>query len=100
MLAVRPSSLPIVLDETALYRAYARESGYDMLASSSGATYTAATSRQRATLAYHFDASMLGGSQYELGHVAEASYRYSLAGDYGTLTGSFPTRTSTTAAYS
>lgn len=76
---VRPfEDTPLVLDTTVLYRAYAQQTSYDMLADAIGATATMAGARDRATLAYHYDASTLGGARYELAHVVDASYRHAL----------------------
>jgi hypothetical protein len=80
----RPSTaLPLVLDETVLYRAYARQTDYDMLADSSGGTWTLAGASDRALLAYHFDASMLGGARYELAHLADVAVQHALSRSYG-----------------
>ena len=77
----RPSlELPIVLDETLAYRKQAELSDYDMLSDSLGATATFASEHDRGTLAYHFEAALLGGGRYELGHVAEATYRHDVVG--------------------
>ena len=81
---VRPSlALPLVVDDTLLYRSYARDTAYNMLADTAGATYTFAGLSDRATAAYHFEAETLGGARYELAHVADASYRHLFAGEYG-----------------
>jgi tetratricopeptide (TPR) repeat protein len=75
--------LALVLDETLLYRRYASQTAYDMLANAVGATYTLAGTSDRASLAYHFDASTLGGARYELAHLADVTYRHALASCYG-----------------
>ncbi len=75
--------LALVLDETLLYRRYASQTAYDMLANAVGASYTLAGAADRAMLAYHFDASMLGGTRYELAHLVDASYRHAIADSYG-----------------
>jgi tetratricopeptide (TPR) repeat protein len=77
----RPSlELPIVLDETIAYRKQAELSAYDMVSDSLGGTATFAGAHDRGTLAYHFEAALLGGTRYELGHVAEATYRHDAVG--------------------
>ncbi|HSN30234.1 MAG TPA: hypothetical protein VLT45_28295, partial [Kofleriaceae bacterium] len=79
----RPSlEVPLVLDETAAYRKQATMSSYDMLSDALGGTLTFAGRRDRVTAAYHFEAAMLGGSRYEIGHVGEATYRHVLAGEW------------------
>ena len=73
----RPSlELPIVLDETIVYRKQAQLSAYDMLTDTLGGTATFG----RARLAYHFEAALLGGARYDIGHVAEASFRRGVVG--------------------
>jgi tetratricopeptide (TPR) repeat protein len=68
----RPSlDLPLVLDETVVYRKQAQLAAYDMFTDTLGGTATLGGAR----VAYHFEAALLGGARYELGHVAEASYR-------------------------
>ena len=80
----RPSlALPLVLDDTLSYRKQAQLAAYDMLADSLGATLTLAGTADRASLAYHFEAEMLGGARYELGHVVELAYRHQLGGELG-----------------
>jgi tetratricopeptide (TPR) repeat protein len=69
---------PLMLDETLLYRHYAQDTDYDMLADVVGATYTLSAPASRAALAYHFDASTLGGTRYELAHLVDVSARHSL----------------------
>lgn len=80
----RPSlAVPLVLDDTLSYRKQTQLTAYDMLADSVGATLTLAGAADRGSLAYHFEASMLGGARYELGHVVELAYRHTLGGDLG-----------------
>ncbi|MGE5181468.1 MAG: tetratricopeptide repeat protein [Acidobacteriota bacterium] len=73
----------LVVDETLLYRAYAQQTAYDLFANAVGASYTLAGASQRASLAYHFDASTLGGARYDLAHLVDASYRHAVASNYG-----------------
>jgi hypothetical protein len=51
-----------------------------MLSDTLGGTVTLAGTRVRATIAYHLEAMLLGGARYEIGHVAEASYRHDVVG--------------------
>jgi tetratricopeptide (TPR) repeat protein len=74
--------LALVVDETLSYRRYAQQTAYDLLANAVGASYALAGVENRAALAYHFDASTLGGARYELAHIAEASYRHALSRCY------------------
>lgn len=79
----RPSlELPVVVDETVAYRKQATLTSYDMLSDALGGTLTLAGRRDRGTLAYHFEASLLGGTRYETGHVGEATYRHVLGGEW------------------
>lgn len=72
----------LVLDDTLSYRQQATMTAYDFLADTLGASYTLAGRDDRASLGYHFDASLLGGARFELGHVFDASYRH-LFGELG-----------------
>jgi tetratricopeptide (TPR) repeat protein len=77
---VRPSlALPLVLEDTLLYRAYGRQHDYDMLGDVIGGTATLAGTDNRASLGYHFDASLLGGSAYQQGHLVDAMARHDFA---------------------
>lgn len=75
--------VPVVLDETASYRKQVALGDYDQLADVLGATLTLADRDNRGSLAYHLEASTLGGARYELGHVVDAGYRRALGGGYG-----------------
>jgi tetratricopeptide (TPR) repeat protein len=70
--------VPLVVDQTLSYSKQAQLTDYDMLADRVGATYVLAGGRERATFAYHLEASRLGGVKYELAHVGEVGYRHQL----------------------
>ena len=75
--AGRPiESVPIALDEAASYRKQAELTAYDFFANRAGATLALAGPNDDAQLAYHFETQTLGGQLYQLGHVADASYRH------------------------
>jgi tetratricopeptide (TPR) repeat protein len=67
--------VPLVLDQAVAYDKQFQLSDYDWLSDRVGATYAAVRGRDRATLAYHFEASQLGGVKYELAHFADVAAR-------------------------
>jgi hypothetical protein len=75
--------VPLVLEELLLYRAYAHQTDFNMLADAIGATNTLAGAHDRASIAYHFEASTLGAQRYELAHVADGSYRHTFGASFG-----------------
>lgn len=77
------AAVALVLDEALSYRQQARLVEYDLGSSVSSATWSYRGLAYRAALGYHFDASMLGGSRYQLGHTADASGRRAIAGALG-----------------
>jgi hypothetical protein len=81
---VRPlDAVPITLDDTLSYRKQGRLTSYDLLANSLGATWDHAGDALRASAAYHFESSTLGGARYQLGHVGELAGRYALTDGWG-----------------
>jgi hypothetical protein len=81
---VRPSSeLDLVLDESALYRRHVRMTDYDLLSNTVGAAATFGGSTDHVMLAYHFEASLLGGSRYDLGHAGDVAYLHSFGDGLG-----------------
>lgn len=78
--SARPlDNVPFVVDQTLSYEKHASYTDFDMLSDRIGATYTVARHRDRASLAYHFEASRLAGEKYEVGHVVEVAARHRLA---------------------
>jgi tetratricopeptide (TPR) repeat protein len=74
--SARPiDAVPLVVDQTLSYDKHATMTEYDMLADRVGATYTVTRQRNRGSLAYHFEASRLGGERYQLGHVVDIAGR-------------------------
>ena len=82
--AVRPlSGVALVLDEAVTYRKQARLTDYDFASSVTGATWSHAGPTLRTTLAYHLDASLLGGARYQLGHSFDAGARRAITRSLG-----------------
>ncbi len=77
------ADLPLVVDETATYRKQAELTDYDLLGDVLGGTLVFADRCNHGTLAYHLDASLLGGTRFDVAHVADAGYRRSVGGGYG-----------------
>ncbi len=80
----RPTlDLPVVLDETLVYRRHAQQTDFDILSDVLGATATLAGATDRGSLAYHFEVSTLGGARYQTAHVADLATRHDLGHGYG-----------------
>lgn len=81
--SARPfASAPFVVDETVSYEKHAQYADYDMLADRIGGAYTFVGKGKRATLAYHFEASRLGGESYARVHFVDVAARRRLADAY------------------
>jgi hypothetical protein len=81
---VRPfEAVALVIDEALSYRRQARLVDYDLASSVSSATWSHRGEVYRAAIGYRFDASLLGGSLYQLGHTVDASARRAIVGALG-----------------
>ena len=84
LLRVRPlDAIPVVLDETVAYRKQMQLTDYDLASSVTGASWSHQGAAYHAALAYHFDASTLGGAPFQLGHTVDAGARRAIAGAFG-----------------
>lgn len=87
-ISVRPfAASALVIDEALSFRKQARLGDYDAASSVSSATWHHRGEAYRVALAYRFDASLLGGARYQIGHTAEASLRRAIAGPLGVALG-------------
>jgi hypothetical protein len=73
----------LALDEALSYRRQERLTDFDLLGNVAGATYPYVDTSNRASVAYHFEASALGGARYATGHVVDAAYRRALGDEFG-----------------
>jgi tetratricopeptide (TPR) repeat protein len=76
-------AVALVIEEALSYRRQVRLVEYNLASSVSGATWSHRSVAYRAALGYHLDASILGGSRYQLGHTADASGRRAIAEPFG-----------------
>lgn len=76
-------AVPVVLDEALAYRKQMQLTDYDLASSVTGATWSHQGAAYDAALGYHFDASTLGGTLYQLGHTVDVGVRRAIAGSFG-----------------
>jgi tetratricopeptide (TPR) repeat protein len=77
----------LTLDEAVSFRKQARLVDYDAAASVTSATWRERDETWRVALGYHFDASLLGGARYQVGHTADAAVRRAIEGPLGVALG-------------
>lgn len=83
-IAYRPfAGLGLTIGDTVSYRKHFQLSAYDVFLESANLRWDYLGATDRASLAYAFDISTLGGPLFYVGNTLEAAYRRAIAGDLG-----------------